>query len=85
MVRFFVTRISIISLTITARKAELERLIGKPTAYLPDVAYPTNLARSGKKVGKDSKDLASWIMATNPGISMRREKTGHSVLATYLK
>jgi hypothetical protein len=63
----------------------LERLIGKPTAYLPDVAYPTDLARNGKKAARDSKDLASWIMATNPGISMRREKTGQAVLETYLK
>jgi hypothetical protein len=60
-------------------------LIGKPTAYLPSHPFPTNLARDPKKSGSVSKELASWIMATNPGISMRREKTGQAVLNTYLK
>jgi hypothetical protein len=68
-----------------ARKAELERLVGKPTAYLPTQAFPTNLMREGKKAAGVSKIMGRWIMATNPGISMRRAKTGQAVLDSYLK
>lgn len=66
-----------------ARKAEMERLAGSPSVYLPTKSLPAQL--TGKNAPHAAKALGDWLLSTNPGISMRRAKTGEAVIKGYLK
>lgn len=61
---------------------ELARLAGSPAVYLPQQPMPTEL--TGKNAIQASKMLSTWLLATNPAVSIRRAKTGEAVIKGYL-
>lgn len=67
----------------SARKAEMARLAGSPAVYLPNQPLPMQL--TGKNAPRASKMLGTWLLSTNPSVSMRRAKGGEAIINSYLK